>query len=60
MAITISRPSKQLKMSGGSNDWLCYNLPSCVIIDHILPFVDRSTWDNLVVANREIYQRSRN
>jgi WD40 repeat protein len=30
-----------------------------LISDHILPFVDRSTWDNLIVANREIYQRSR-
>jgi WD40 repeat protein len=34
-------------------------LPNCVIINHVLPFVDRSTWDNLVVANREIYQASR-
>jgi hypothetical protein len=36
------------------------NLPSNVIIDHILPFVDRSTWDNHVVANREMHQESRN
>jgi hypothetical protein len=36
------------------------NLPDIVIIDRILPFVDRSTWDNLVVANREIYEGSRN
>jgi WD40 repeat protein len=36
-------------------------LPNCVISDHILPFVlDRSTWDTLVVANREIDQGSRN
>jgi WD40 repeat protein len=36
------------------------DLPNTVIIDRILPFVDRSTWDNLVVANREIYEGSRN
>jgi hypothetical protein len=36
------------------------DLPNNVIIDHILPFVDRSTWDNVVVASREIYEGSRN
>jgi WD40 repeat protein len=35
------------------------NLPNTVIVDHILPFVDRSTWENLIVANREIYEGSR-
>jgi WD40 repeat protein len=54
-----SRPSKQQKMAEDSNDELRYDLPSCLISDHILPFVDRSTWDNLIVANREIYQGSR-
>jgi WD40 repeat protein len=59
MTIT-SRASKRQKMAEDSNDELRYNLPNCLISDHILPFVDRSTWDNLIVANREIYQRSRN
>jgi WD40 repeat protein len=58
MTIT-SRPSKQQKMAVDSNDELRCNLPNCVIVDRILPFVDRSTWDNLIVANREIYQESR-
>jgi WD40 repeat protein len=31
-----------------------------LIVNRILPFVDRATWDNLIVANREIYQGSRN
>jgi WD40 repeat protein len=44
--------AKQQKMSD--------NLPNNVIVDRILPFVDRPTWDNLVVANREIYEGSRN
>jgi WD40 repeat protein len=56
----ISRPSKQQKMAEDSNDELRHNLPNNLIIGHILPFVDRSTWDNLVVANREIYEGSRN
>jgi WD40 repeat protein len=61
MTVVTSRPSKQQKMAEqDSNDELRYNLPNCLISDHILPFVDRSTWDNLVVANREIYQGSRN
>jgi hypothetical protein len=60
MAIT-SRSSKQQKLAQDcSNDDIFYKLPNCVIRDHILPFVDRSTWDNLVVANREIYEGSRN
>jgi WD40 repeat protein len=60
MAIT-SRSSKQQKLAQDcSNDDIFYKLPNCVIRDHILPFVDRSTWDNLAVANREIYEGSRN
>jgi WD40 repeat protein len=59
MTIT-SRPSKQQKMAEDSNDELRYDLPNCLISDQILPFVDRPTWDNLIVANREIYQGSRN
>ena len=58
--IITSRPSKQQKMSKKSSDELLCNLPNCVISDRILPFVDRSTWDNLVLANREIYHASKN
>jgi WD40 repeat protein len=36
------------------------DLPNSVIGRDIISFVDRSTWDNLVVVNREIYQESRN
>jgi WD40 repeat protein len=36
------------------------NLPNNVIVELIHSFVDRLTWDNLVVANREIYEASRN
>jgi hypothetical protein len=32
-------------------------LPS-LVIDHILPFADRSTWKSLILANREMYQAS--
>jgi WD40 repeat protein len=35
-------------------------LPIGVISDHVLPFVDRTTWDNLAVANREIYEAAKN
>jgi hypothetical protein len=40
------------------------NLPNSVIgrdiLSGILSFVDRSTWFNFIVANREFYQESRN
>jgi hypothetical protein len=57
----VRRPSKQQKMSEDSSEELVPDvLPSDMISDHVLPFVDRSTWDNLVIANREIYEESRN
>jgi WD40 repeat protein len=34
------------------------HLPTSVISDHILPFTDRSTWNRLILANREIYKAS--
>jgi WD40 repeat protein len=46
-------------MAEDSNDEFRYDLPSCLISDHMLPFVERSTWDNLIVANHEIHQGSR-
>jgi WD40 repeat protein len=57
----MSRPSKQQKMSEDSSEELVPDiLPIGVISDHVLPFVDRTTWDNLAVANREIYEASKN
>jgi WD40 repeat protein len=35
------------------------NLPASTIGDLILPFVDRKTWNNLILSNREIYQASK-
>eukprot|EP00529_Nitzschia_sp_RCC80_P023481 CAMPEP_0113442824 /NCGR_PEP_ID=MMETSP0014_2-20120614/1815_1 /TAXON_ID=2857 /ORGANISM="Nitzschia sp." /LENGTH=457 /DNA_ID=CAMNT_0000333747 /DNA_START=154 /DNA_END=1523 /DNA_ORIENTATION=- /assembly_acc=CAM_ASM_000159 len=30
------------------------SIPAALIVDHILPFCDRTTYDNLIVANKEI------
>jgi WD40 repeat protein len=35
------------------------DLPASTIGDLILPFVDRKTWNNLILSNREIYQASK-
>jgi WD40 repeat protein len=35
------------------------DLPTSIIVDLILPFVDRKTWNNLILTNREIYQASK-
>jgi hypothetical protein len=59
MTIT-SRPSNKHKIAEDSKDELGCNLPNYVISVHILPFVCRSTWDNLIVACREICQQWRN
>jgi WD40 repeat protein len=34
------------------------DLPASIIVDLILPFVDRETWNNLILTNREIYKAS--
>ena len=32
------------------------SIPAVVIVDHILPFCDRTSYDNLLVANKEIFK----
>jgi WD40 repeat protein len=34
------------------------DLPACIIVE-LLPFVDRETWNNLILTNRAIYQASK-
>jgi WD40 repeat protein len=33
-------------------------IPTCVIVEHILPFLDRATYDNCVIANKEVFHAS--
>jgi WD40 repeat protein len=35
------------------------DIPASIIVDLILPFVDRKTWNNLILTNREIYKASK-
>jgi WD40 repeat protein len=39
-------------------DQMDISIPTGVIIDHILPFCDRPTWNSLILACRDIYQAS--
>lgn len=34
-------------------------IPSSIIIEHILPFLDRETYDNCVIVNREVFETSK-
>jgi hypothetical protein len=35
------------------------DIPARIVVDLILPFVDRETWNNLILTNREIYKASK-
>jgi hypothetical protein len=57
IAVAISQEQEQEQNHGSI--LLLPELPSTLLMEHVMPFLDRITWNRVATCNKETYQASK-